>query len=407
MNKNNRNLQLDCLRGIAALLVIGVHFHWHVPEGHPLWYLEALWRRVGLVGVDLFFVLSGFLIGSLLLSEIKKYGHIDISRFLIRRGFKLYPVYYVFIGYCIVRLATKAHSEGGDFSPALWASGREFVTSILFIQNYIPPCPAGHTWSLAVEEHFYIVLPFVLAFLGARRVWKWMVPICLSAVPVCLVLRIISVVQQTSQSQITIGTQLNSAATHLHFDGLMVGVALAVVAINSPQRFVSLGRFPNALIAGGIVLWMLALLPLGYPLYWGTLGFTLRVVGSAAILIGVCSQHGHVEPKRGLLARIGSCSYAIYVWHTTVMGITEKALGGFLTDRLHSPPLRWVVMSVVLIVCCVLAGAVVTLLIERPCLALRDKWLPSRGRAIAFPRPNGSSSSAMEGSLRGVRPGTV
>jgi peptidoglycan/LPS O-acetylase OafA/YrhL len=67
---NSRDRRLDALRGIAILLVMGVHFGFHAPEHSVLALVETAWRRVGLVAVDLFFVLSGFLIGSLLLTEM-------------------------------------------------------------------------------------------------------------------------------------------------------------------------------------------------------------------------------------------------------------------------------------------------------------------------------------------------
>jgi peptidoglycan/LPS O-acetylase OafA/YrhL len=78
--------QLDILRAIAVLLVLGRHEH-----------ANALWRRCGWVGVDLFFVLSGFLISGLLFSEYKKRGRLDLPRFYIRRGLKIYPSFYVLI----------------------------------------------------------------------------------------------------------------------------------------------------------------------------------------------------------------------------------------------------------------------------------------------------------------------
>src|SRR5215831_18752084 len=81
-----RNAQLDALRAIAVLLVLGRHL--------PFF---PLWIRVGWTGVDLFFVLSGFLISGLLFREYKATGGIRIGRFLVRRGFKIYPAYYLFL----------------------------------------------------------------------------------------------------------------------------------------------------------------------------------------------------------------------------------------------------------------------------------------------------------------------
>src|SRR4051794_29454248 len=81
-----RNMNLDVLRGVAILLVLGRHFDYF-----------PLWTRVGWAGVDLFFVLSGFLISGLLFEEWKRTGSINIKRFYIRRALKLYPAFYALL----------------------------------------------------------------------------------------------------------------------------------------------------------------------------------------------------------------------------------------------------------------------------------------------------------------------
>ena len=89
-SEKNRNLQLDVLRGMAILLVMGRHLEMPRPDG-GIGVLAEAWLTIGWLGVDLFFVLSGFLIGGLLLMELDKHGTIAVLRFLIRRGLKIYP----------------------------------------------------------------------------------------------------------------------------------------------------------------------------------------------------------------------------------------------------------------------------------------------------------------------------
>src|ERR1700730_5300453 len=93
-----RNQSLDILRCVAVLLVLGIH----VPH-------YRLWARVGWTGVDLFFVLSGFLISGLLFRDYQEHGSIDWKRFLIRRGFKIYSSYYIFLAVAGFVLASVAH----------------------------------------------------------------------------------------------------------------------------------------------------------------------------------------------------------------------------------------------------------------------------------------------------------
>ena len=112
----------------------------------------------GWTGVDLFFVLSGFLVSGVLFSEHKTHGSIHIGRFLIRRGFKIYPGFYCLIAARILISLTQGHRT----------SASHWLPEVLFIQNYLPGLWV-HTWSLAVEEHFYLLLAIALLVMAKRR----------------------------------------------------------------------------------------------------------------------------------------------------------------------------------------------------------------------------------------------
>jgi len=131
--QQNRLRELDFLRGIAILLVLLRHGN-----------LFDSTTNIGWIGVDLFFVLSGFLVSKLLFKEYSRFGNIEPKRFLIRRGFKIYPIYFLFyIPYLILRYPDiKTMPLLGD---------------LLFIQNYVYGWgyAFGPSWSLAIEEHFY------------------------------------------------------------------------------------------------------------------------------------------------------------------------------------------------------------------------------------------------------------
>src|SRR5882762_8858716 len=128
-NRPSRSVSLDLLRLVAVVLVLGRHM-----ETYPLefgkgvaFYVSRFWQNGGWTGVDLFFVLSGFLIGGLLFAEVKKTGGLRVGRFLFRRGLKIYPAFYALL------FATFA------FNLALHRPMRptSVVAEILFLQNYL------------------------------------------------------------------------------------------------------------------------------------------------------------------------------------------------------------------------------------------------------------------------------
>ena len=131
---------------------------------HHLPARERSWFEGGWTGVDLFFVLSGFLVSGLLFKDYLKTGSVHALRFYARRGFKIYPNFYVMLAATTAVLAwAGAPTEPGH----LWHEA-------LFVQNYLPVArwAREHGWSLAVEEHFYLLLPPVVALLSAWAVFR-------------------------------------------------------------------------------------------------------------------------------------------------------------------------------------------------------------------------------------------
>lgn len=147
---SGREIELDFLRGLAILLVLDYHapVRWMTAPFHWLGFPNFGW-----VGVDLFFVLSGFLVGGLLIKEWRTQGRVDSRRFLLRRSFKIWPQYYVFLAVMLVTGHRNWHELRGN---------------LLNLQNYLGGVP--HTWSLAVEEHAYLLLAFGLAWAARAQV---------------------------------------------------------------------------------------------------------------------------------------------------------------------------------------------------------------------------------------------
>lgn len=394
---SSRNLPLDVLRGVAILLVFGRHLELPRPEGLVGAVAEA-WFRVGWIGVDLFFVLSGFLIGGLLVAELRKRGRIDIVRFLIRRGFKIYPAYYVFIAYLVAMPMLKGWLAGQDVATLGATQWQLYWPNLLFLQNYVGSNPAGHTWSLAVEEHFYLLLPFALAWLAAAGRIQALVGACVVAIAAIFLLRVVAVITVDPFS-------IRMAATHLRLDALLCGVALRALAEFRPPWFAGARRWRPLLVAFGLVCWAPNLIVDPSSPWIRTVGLSATYLGSGAFLLA--AYHTRAEDfgawgkpvrqaARGL-AWIGIYSYAIYLWHVTLMGFTERHVGR-MVGRFEGPPaLEWAIATIIVCGAAVLGGALMTWLVERPALAIRERWFPSRvGGGSSVPTTEGVAATPPE-----------
>ena len=379
-----RNLNLDITRAIAVILVVGVHFHTKLPNGF-VQKLAAAWNEIGPFGVHLFFVLSGFLVGGLLLDELNKYGQINVVRFLIRRGFKIYPGYYLFISYCIFFPAVKLLPDVHAAIDSLGDHLKSLTPNLFFIQNYIGQNPEGHTWSLAVEEHFYFLLPCILLLLIRAKLSIKLLGALPLFLMVCLLLRL------WAQSS---GASLRSMLwwTHLHIDALFLGVWLNYIM----RQDVSVARWIRGnsrvlLFTGMICVLAFYLIPLGREIRL-TAGYTVTYLSACAIVAGVvCWQpRSHDLPSKpdkiSLIPRtlgvIGRSSYSIYLWHITVLGICERLFGGLFEKAGFPAGLSWILVAGITLMFAITVGILLTRFVELPFLMMRDRFFPSRASAV-------------------------
>ncbi len=159
--ESRRIPSLDGIRAVSILLVVG----WHLSFSGTAPWLAQLWRiDPGNLGVRVFFVISGYLITSLLLAEHARTGTIDLRRFYIRRAFRIMPAFYVFLGAMALTTALGI----------VEAPGLSIVRAATYTANYAKDLgwTVGHTWSLAVEEQFYLLWPGLIVLLGLRRSFR-------------------------------------------------------------------------------------------------------------------------------------------------------------------------------------------------------------------------------------------
>lgn len=378
-----RNLQLDVLRGLAILLVLGAHFKLPYPKGWLGRVAEA-WDVYGPLGVELFFVLSGFLIGGLLISEHARHGKIDVTRFLIRRGFKIYPVYYVFLAYLVCMPALKELVGRGDPVGKLSEGIAAYWPNLLFLHTYVGSNPAGHTWSLANEEHFYLLLPFVVLLLMARGRLPQIVTVSLVAVPVFIAIRLASTFLDDPYAELMV-------ASHLRLDALLFGVGIRGFAEYHPEAFAVLRQWRVPLAVAGIVLWLPALSRWDLGQAFRAVRYSITMFGSAAFLVAMYHTHARdfgrwarpVESLAKTIAFVGVYSYAIYVWHVTAIRITERVVATRIGAALESQPaLAWLLSVVAVSAAALIVGIAVSHLVEWPAIRLRDRWFPSRSAVL-------------------------
>jgi peptidoglycan/LPS O-acetylase OafA/YrhL len=349
-----RVIQLDFVRGIAILAVMEYHFLTVPVNNIFARSFEQFGKRIGWMGVDLFFVLSGFLVGGLLVQELLKTGEIRIWRFLSRRMFKIWPAYYFYI---LFQICVRKH----PLPTFVWQN-------LLNIQNY-----AGtslmHTWSLAVEEHFYVALPVALLFMYRNSTLrKWMVHILAGCCALVLCGRIVSVYGLHSGDP--------QWLTHARIDSLLFGVILSYILYAHREAFEKLVRFRVPLLLatlGGIV----------FGLYNGdatramwSFGYTLNYLSLGSLMLLVYGYEGRATRTflYKAVALIGVYSYGIYLWHLSV----REPLAKFMMHV--APGVRWGTLMVSQYAAAIILGVVVTKAIEFPMLRLRERLVP-RGPA--------------------------
>jgi peptidoglycan/LPS O-acetylase OafA/YrhL len=366
-----RFFSLDILRGVACLLVLVGHMPMDYDDTGPV--LDAIvsfFRRQGWLGVDLFFVLSGLLISGLLFKEIQARGKIDLKRFWLRRGFKIWPAYYFAFGLMVVSgmWHTAKHHQVKKY--------HELVSNILpnmfFVQNYMDPkMQWPHSWSLAVEEHFYLALPLILATLLYFGKIRWLPGVVAAACLGILACRLGAAHTQVDWQDI-------KYPTHLRADALMFGVFLGYLFAYYPKQLEKLKPFwPLALLASIAVCTTVGLVTLRESLFVYAFGFTViyLIFGSLVLMARLFPDFGRTGPAvlkwpMHAIAFIGVYSYTIYLAHGVLF---KLPIARNLLQKIdHS---AW--QCTIFVFGSIAGGIALSHLIERPFLKLRERLVPA------------------------------
>jgi peptidoglycan/LPS O-acetylase OafA/YrhL len=323
--------------------------------------------HVGWTGVDLFFVLSGFFVSGILFREYIKQGKMRGGRFFVRRIFKIWPLFYA--SFFIHLLYFHLKHTSPSFSKA--------ITEIFFVQDYLPGF-MGITWSLGIEEQFYLLLAILLPWAASTLKVKWVVPACIAIIITCPILRIIHYYSFWSYSPLRYHFPL-----HLRADSLSAGILI------SWYYHFQHDKFRQWVAKRATLLFFLSIIFLSptfiFPFFdkWiFTVGYTSIWLGYSGIVVlciflpSLKNTWDYVfnQNKLALLiAWIGFYSYAIYLFHLLIGPMVQNNLLKYIWKQ---APLN--VRFLVFLTANILFGYVISTLIEQPILKWRDKVLPSK-----------------------------
>lgn len=363
---------LDHLRALAIIQVFVFHYGRLFP--HPEW-TNAI-SRFGWTGVDLFFVLSGYLITSQLFAGIASGNGIAVKEFYIKRFLRIIPAYlFVVLLYFVFPVT---HEREG-LAP-LW----RYLT---FTQNYGLDLSRhgtfSHAWSLCIEEQFYFFLPLVLMgllWLGIFRKVYWLLPL---AVIAGIVVRALSYQHYV---QPFINHDDNWALywykwlyypTHCRLDGLLAGISLAVIFRFCPALTSRLYKRHTLLLLSGVaVLAGAYFICLDQESYMATVaGFPLVSLGYGLVVAAALCPAGFLyRYSSSVTSRLAAWSYAAYLVHKIIIHLTQ------LVCSSNALPEDGNLMFLLSIIATLVATFIINKTIEQPLLRLRTYLLRDRDK---------------------------
>ncbi len=383
--QRERLWSLDVVRGLATCLVLLIHLPPTDRKGAtPIEPIVQWLHEIGWIGVDLFFVLSGVLISSLIFREYDSTSSFRPVRFLVRRSFKIWPTYFIAYGGVTVLRLCVAFSRNDQESIGLILTGA-FWSSV-FLQNYWRVEPWQHSWSIAIEEHFYTALAALIAVSCARKSrvdgkqrFRFVLP--LWGVSAFLAL--------WSRWTVSFPSPNWHAAyypTHQRVDALLFGVLLGYGIWYYPEKIkAKITEWKPFIFLSAIcaftwpTIWPLHtsswICFVGFPLLY--LSFA-PVVAFAAMTVGVGKENYPFRILNGL-AWVGEFSYTIYIAHSILFMIPGvervRQFGLGVLSPLGNECCLWA-DRVGFWLASIALGVLLSFLIERPFLRLRSRFVP-------------------------------
>ncbi|CAI8770411.1 acyltransferase family protein [Chryseobacterium sp. IT-36CA2] len=364
--RSERLYGLDHLRAAAILLVLMYHYR---AFKHPDW-IDSI-GRFGWTGVDLFFVLSGFLISCQLFREIEINGKIHLKTFYIKRFFRIIPAYFFTL---FLYFTFPFFREREALSP-LW----KFMS---FTQNYgldvINRGTFSHAWSLCIEEQFYLILPLFLLIVMPTKLFRYLAVLMMVVIGFSMIARLmvwnefIIEVDTASSDFWKLWYMKIYYPTHTRLDGLGIGVLIGYLMQYS-------SGFKKMVNNNGNRLFFLGIMLLGIS-FWvcdeqasktaSLFGFTLVAVSYGTILMAAVSQSSFLyRTKSYFTAQLAALSYAVYLSHKGIIHMIQEGFDYFKLENSDN------ISLIICLFACILGGLFYRFLIEKPFSMIKTKVL--------------------------------
>ena len=368
---HNRSLPLDLLRTLAIFLVFTSHFN-----SFATYFWFGKLGDFGWVGVDLFFVLSGFLISTQLYKELKRTGTISFKDFYIRRGFRIWPNFFFVLA---IYFFFPAFAERSTLAP-LW---RYLTFTLNFGLDYTVTGAFSHAWSLCVEEQFYLLLPLFLIFLVPRLTFRRSLWILCGIFSFGVMIRNIEWHHWIDHFHFVTRLRFYYKQfyqdiyypTYCRLDSLAMGVGIGALLQFCPKLWDRMKKYGNLFLGLGALMLFVSyeVTQEEYTLLSASFGYLLSAFSFGFLLLAALSPSGLFSKFQGKWATSSAnLAFAFYLVHKAMIHHTHA----WLIEMGLDP--GSILYPLTIIGICWITSTILYLGIEKPFLKWRDRLLHVR-----------------------------
>jgi peptidoglycan/LPS O-acetylase OafA/YrhL len=374
---SNQFPALHGLRFLAIVSVLQVHLTMTMLEAKLIGF-TTLGSLSSLIwfGMDLFFILSGFLIGSMLIQQSDLISFSSLKRFYFRRSFRIFPLYYVTLVLLTIWMATPTQRSevGYEFL---------YLTNYHFSPWHLPVM--SWAWSLCVEEHFYLSVPLLVGALMVAKTHRQRLSLLFVAWGLGLVVRLWTYyTHQQPWNELQMFAAMYTK-THTRFDILVAGIGLAYIHRHFKDTIIRWLQSPwkrHLVITFSLLNFLLLISKMFWNnrLLWNVFAWgTITSLAYFSLLIWLLYHPGRIA--QWLSSRwclyLATLGYGIYLVHIPVCQKFVVPVARFLMFTHHwSLGLTWSFCLFLLVACSSLISYILHLVIEKPALWLRQRWVP-------------------------------